>query len=427
MITATLAEMSECLTRRDFIIGACAGASLRPSSALATSPPASPSGLNVRQFGATADGLHNDTAAISSALKVSRTLFFPAGIYLVDRLLLPAGTTFLTEGPRTVFQQSSKLAATVRILTIVGSNVRIGDCTVRGNIATDTGEQHHGIFAAATAETGNLWNIRIGNVSGANLRGDVVYLGTSDGNSLRDVQVGDVDGSNILRNVVSVVGGRNIRIGRISGTRIGYTHLDIEPDQYNGPVIGCSVAAVHGGFVQVAGQTKDAYLDGISFGSLRLNYTRERSVPVYAPGLNRANAIELRNARSIKIRQLVVAGYAGAAIRQVWDPGELSDQYLNITKAYISDCCKNGGRTYIQGDRRATRLTIDRLQIGLRMPGVDVVRDCKSARVRVLVDKLGSRGRLVAQAADVIEPLAYAAAAIGAAATIVPLARRMWR
>jgi hypothetical protein len=386
-----------------------------------------PSGLNVRHFGATGDGLQNDTVAISSALKVSRTLFFPAGIYLVDRLLLPAGTTFLTEGPRTVFQQSSKLAATVRILTIVGSNVRISDCTVRGNIATDTGEQHHGIFAAATAETGNLWNIRIGNVSGADLRGDVVYLGASDGNSLSDVQVGDVVGSNILRNVVSVVGGRNIRIGRISGTRIGYTHLDIEPDEYNGPVIGCSVAAVHGGFVQVAGQTKDAYLDGISFGSLRLNSTRERSVPVYSPGLKRANAIELRNTRSIKIRQLVVAGYTGAAIRQVWDPGELSDQYLHITEAYISDCCKDGGRAYIQGDRRATRLTIDRLQVGLRRPEVDVVRDCKSARVRVLVDKLRNRGRLVAQAPDVIEPLAYAAAAIGAAATIFPLARRMWR
>jgi len=416
-------------SRRELLIAAAATAagSLWPGRGLA-GPVSStaPLALNVRQFGAAGDGVHDDTAAFHAAFRASRTLFVPAGTYLIDRLLLPAGTVLQTQGFGTVFRQRPGLLEDSRMLNIVGSNVRIGDCTVAGNIASDTGEQRAGIFIQARSDTGDLSNIVIGNVYGSNLRGDVMFVGARHGRSVSDVTVGDVHGSNILRNVVSVVGGRNIDIGRITGSRVGYMHLDIEPEDYSGPVVGCTVQSVRGGFVQVAGQSAQAYVDGVRIQLLDLTPSQE-SVPPYPPGLKRADALVVRNVRSLEIARLVASGFPGAAMRQVWNPGELPDQYVYIRQAQLSNLARERGRAYVRGDRRTTRLTIDELAVDIPTPGIDAVLDCKSARVGRVTGRLPKGSRLIAQSTDIIEPLAWVAAGGAASAALFHFGRSLWR
>jgi len=383
-------------------------------------------GVNVRQFGALGNGIANDTLAFQRARQVSPILYAPAGTYLVDTIVIPAGTRLLTDGATTRFKQRRGIRGDMRILTVTGSNVEIGDCTLEGNIATDTGEQRHGLMVAATRETGPISSVRIGNINGVNLRGDVVYVGSVGRVPISDVQVGDVHASNVLRNVVSVVGGRNISIGHISGTKVGYTHLDMEPDEWNAPISGCQVASVQGGFVQIAGQTPNSAIDGVRIGLLNLEQQAARSSPAYPPGLKRSNALELRNARSIEIGRLIASGFTGAAILQIWNPGALPDQYLHSGQADLSDCCRGPGHNaYIQGSRRATHLSIDNLAISISKPGIDAVRDCKSARIARVTGKRPKGSRLIAQTPPMAAPVALAAGA--GAAVLVGIGSQYWR
>ena len=161
------------------------GASAQSRSALAQRVSAmaqEPAGVDVRRFGAIGDGMHDDSAAFAAALARSPSIHVPAGTYLVDRVMIPSGRTVSTDGFATRFRQRPDLPEGTRLLNVVGSNVRIGDCTVEGNIASNRGEQYHGIFVNATEQTGDLTDIVIGNVRGANLRGDVVYGYEATGN-----------------------------------------------------------------------------------------------------------------------------------------------------------------------------------------------------------------------------------------------------
>jgi hypothetical protein len=381
--------------------------------------------VNVRAFGAAGNGLHDDTPAFALALRASQTVYAPAGTYLVETLLLPSGSTLLTDGHATRFKQRRGLPAGVRILTVTGSNVRIADCTVEGNIATDTGEQRHGVFVGATAETGPISDVRVGNINGVNLRGDAVYVGAWN-SEVSDIRIGDVFGSNILRNVVSVVGGRNISIGHISGSRVGFKHLDIEPEEADVPVVGCSVASVRGGFAQVAGQTPSSYVDKVRIGLVDLVAPAPGSTPAYVPGLPlRDDAFVIRNVRSLEIGRLIVAGFTGAAIQQVWTAGAVPDQYIHIGQAEFMNCARGPGRhAYVEGSRRATHLSIDNLNVTMTRPGIDVVRDCKSVRIGSLARKLPPGNRLIAETSDMVTPLAYAAAATGAAVALLRYRRR---
>jgi hypothetical protein len=411
------------ITRRDVLGVAAAFATWGVPSIGRELPEISTKAIDVRKFGTAGDGRTNDTRAIEGALRAAPTIFVPAGVYLIDQLMLPTGTTILTDGFATIFKQQPRLPPTVRILNVVGSNVAIGDCTVEGNIESDTGEQHHGINVSANKQTADISHVRIGNVRGSNLRGDVVYLGTADGRNLHDVEVGDVFGSNVLRNVVSIVGGDVIRIGTIGGSRVGYMHLDIEPDRDNGPVTYCTVKAVHGGFVQVAGQTAEAYVEAVALGLVDLEAPVNGSTPVYLPGLNRADALTIRNVRSIEFGQFLAKDFPGHAIKQVWDPGELTDQRIDISEAHLINCCTEHGAAFIAGSPRATRLKIDDLEIDIRKRGVDAIRDCKEAKIGHVQRKMPKGSRLVARSPSLAEPLLYAAGGASLAAGLYRMVR----
>lgn len=365
-------------------------------------------GIDVKRFGAVGDGTHNDSGAFAAALEAETAIFVPAGIYRLDRLLVPAGRTILTSGLTTVFRQRPGLPAAMRPYRVVGSNVRIGDFAVEGNIAADDGEWHHGLSIEADSETGSLSNITIGNVRGRNLCGDVVCIGGRRDSPVRNVRVGHVSGDNVLRNVVSIVGGSHLSIDRVTGTRVGFTHLDIEPEDYSGPVVDCTVGSVVGSFVQVAGTTANSYVDRTRIGVLDLAPPAARSLPSYPPGLDRDDALTVRNIRSLEIGHLAAKGFGGQAIRQIWDPGALTDQQLHIFAAELSDCARDprSGNAFIMGSRRATRLRIDSLMISGVRRGVDAVRDCNSVRIGH-VRGLPRGSRLIAESGGFDERLLY--------------------
>lgn len=402
------------LTRRGFLSGA--GAAALATGATVQAALDQPGALNVRRFGAVGDGRHDDSAAFAAALARSAAVHVPAGTYLVEKIMIPAGRTISTDGFATRFQQRRGLPEGTRLLNVVGGNVRIGDCTVAGNIATDRGEQFHGIFVAASEETGDIANVVIGNVRGANLRGDVVYVGGQHGLVARNIRVGAVHGENILRNVVSVVGGERIAVARVTGSRVGLTHLDVEPDDYNGPVVGCAVGQVIGGFVQIAGSSPYARVEGVHVGLFDLSGPVQRCTPPYTPGLKRRDALTVRNFRDLGIGRFVARGFEGQAIRQIWDPGALGDQDLHIASAEIANCAtgRDAARAYILGSRRATRLSIDELTVDMPQAGTNVIQDCKQAHVGKLHGKLPRAARLIAQSGSWIEHLADDARAVPA-------------
>jgi hypothetical protein len=365
--------------------------------------------VDVKRFGAAGDGISNDTRAFAAALQGSAVIFVPAGIYLIDRLAIPSGRTILTQGFATVFRQRGGLPIDVRPFSIAGSDVHIGDFTVEGNIARDPGEWHHGISIEAGVDSGSLSNIALGDVRGRNLRGDVVCIGAYNGRSIRDVRVGHVHGDNIWRNVVSIVGGRQLSVEKVTGTRVGLTHLDIEPEDYSGPVVGCTIGSVHGGFVQVAGTTAKSFIDSTRIGLLDLASPAQRSRPIDPRWRDRADGLTIRNVRSLQIDRFIARGFAGHALRQIWDPGALDDQRVHIAAAELSDCARDPrfADSYILGSRRATRLRIDSLAIDTPRPGVDVVRNCKEARIGSVRGKLPRGSRLIAQSGPDLEDLLY--------------------
>lgn len=393
------------LSRRSLL--ASIGGTLVSGTTSAYAAPSASAHLNVRDVGAAGDGIRDDTDAFVRAFARARSISVPAGTYLVERVMIPADAIVATAGFATRFKQRAGLPPGTRLLNVVGSNVRLGDCTVEGNIRSDTGEQYHGVFVQASPATGDLSNIGIGNVHGVNLRGDVVYIGSREGRVARNIAVGHVHGDNVIRNVVSICGGRNLAVAVITGTRVGMTHLDLEPEDDYGPVIGFRVGTVRGAYVQIAGSSPLSFLDDIRLGLVDLSPPIQRSDPLYLNDKSRRDALVVRNYRSLDIERLVARGFAGAALRQIWNRGELTDQRLHIAQAELSDCCKDfrASRAYVVGSTCATRLKIDDFQLQIGQPGVDGITDCREVSVARFQGKLPGRSRLVSRSNGAIHCL----------------------
>ena len=198
-------------------------------------------GTPVTVYGVKGDGVTDDTAAIQQCLNDNRVVYFPtpAVAYLITSLDIPANTIINTENINVRFKQASGTNAELRMLYVRGSNVEIGDLTGEGNIATDTDEFKH-VLAILTRSPSSsnvrqgadvaIDNVRLGHIRGLNIRGDVVSIGQNANRPITNVYVESAHGDNILRNVVSVVGGDNIYVGRVTGTQVGYMAADIEPD-----------------------------------------------------------------------------------------------------------------------------------------------------------------------------------------------------
>lgn len=177
-------------------------------------------GLSVRAFGATGNGVTNDTAAIvaaeSAAATLGASLWFPSGTYMTDGFQ----TRVSLRGDRAVV----KLRATnARLLEITGSGVEIHNLVINGNnLATGS------VIDVATNRTD--FRLRDCEVSGVNGTGTVAILRLRGGTHRAVID------SNWIHGAVSTTVGRGILVSSADGLLspmgikiVGNTIEDIDP------------------------------------------------------------------------------------------------------------------------------------------------------------------------------------------------------
>ena len=96
-------------------------------------------GINVTAYGATGDGVTNDTAAFAAAVAAAggATITVPAGSYLLDRLIISGRADFLLDDAATLLAQAP--SATNRMFEFTGTYLRIRGGTIDGRRTLQTG------------------------------------------------------------------------------------------------------------------------------------------------------------------------------------------------------------------------------------------------------------------------------------------------
>lgn len=299
-----------------------------------------PFGADLRAFGCRLDGSEDDTARLAAALGAFDTVLCPAGIYRLTSVLVPEGKRIVTAGRGTVFQQAPGLPDGTRLFRIERSNVALGleGFTLRGNIASDTGEQMHGVLIAAPAAS--ISSIRLGDVWAENLRGDAVLIRQDDASRvISDVEIGWVRCQNVLRNGVAVCGARGVRIEGITGQGVGYCHFVIEPDLGCGITENVWVGYVKGRFVSISGSSAAEFGDGIHLGTLDLSPSHSgQPVPAYAPGLLIEDGFRIRNTRRLRIDHLRLEGFARCGAFVIYNAGEIGAEMIEVGALHLRNC-----------------------------------------------------------------------------------------
>jgi hypothetical protein len=297
--------------------------------------------VSVKDFGAIGDCVADDTAAIQAALNASDRIRIPkpAVCYRVSAITVGKNKTVLTDGLATVIKQIAGQTIGTRVINITGSNVRVGSLSVSGNISTDENEQHHAVFVHANAATGDIEKITLEDIHGADIRGDVLYVGQAKGYSVKHIKAGNISGDNIFRNVVSFVSGAGLTIGSITGSRVGFSHFDAEPNVGSGPAVDVRINYIKGRLVGLSGQTVADYIDSVSIDIMDLDPAHSsQSIPSYKPGAAISDALTLRNVRSARIGQFIVNGFNRSAMFTVSNPGEMGAKRIAIEHAKVTNC-----------------------------------------------------------------------------------------
>ncbi len=173
------------------------------TSTTAPPTPSSSATLNVRDYGAKADGVTNDSAAIQkcmdAAAAAGKTAYLPAGTYAVSSSIYPPSNLVVQgDGPtQTVLAMPARSSLTW-IFNIEGrSNITIRDLGFRSAAYTDNaGAVWAGSNQGLTLEnirlTNLFWGIKTGNASaiGTNYR----FSGIVSVNCLRPMYLSDING-----------------------------------------------------------------------------------------------------------------------------------------------------------------------------------------------------------------------------------------
>jgi hypothetical protein len=295
---------------------------------------------------------YNATAAFAAGFAAHDVLRAPAGLYNVTSFSVAAGKTLLTDGQKTIIQQIAGQAVGTHPVEIIGSNVTIGDLWIRGNIATDTNEQQHAVFVQARAATGNLENIRIGNIKGTNIRGDVVYAGQTTGYTLKNVMIGDVIVDNVYRNGVSIVSGDGFNVKSVTGSSVGFCHLDVEPNVGSGTATNIKIGYIKGRIFGLVSPAAADYIDAVEVGTLDLSPSHaSQSIPPYAAGASIEDGMLLRNLKRLKIEHFKAVGYNRCASFTTYTGGELGAECVEIGSMYLRTCSLTDAiyNSYING------------------------------------------------------------------------------
>lgn len=284
---------------------------------------------------------YNCTADVVKAFAAHDAVRATAGLYNVSTFTLATGKRLLTDGHATIFQQIAGQPVGTRMIVVGGSNVEVGDMTCRGNIATDTDEQNHAIYIQANATVGSLDNITVGNIRGENIRGDVVYFGQATGGAykLTNVHIGHITFDNVLRNGVSCVSCDGFTVASVTGTRCGFTHMDVEANIGSGPCVNGRIGYIKGRIFGLVSPAAADYIDNIEIGVLDLSPAHAaQSSPAYTAGAAIGDGLMLRNVRRAKIGQLKADGFNRCAVFLTYSGGEIGCQDLEIGSLHAANC-----------------------------------------------------------------------------------------
>lgn len=163
--------------------------------------------VNVRDYGATGDGVTDDAPAFRAAFAAGAggDVYVPDGIYALGRdaahywcASVPTATRVLGESQAgAVLLQAPGIAGSVRTLEVDGAGVRIENLTLDGNRDNQSLDEHRAnVFATAAGLT-------MRNVTTRNSSGDGVYLYTGASGAL----ITNVTSANNGRNGITFGGG----------------------------------------------------------------------------------------------------------------------------------------------------------------------------------------------------------------------------
>lgn len=305
------------------------------------------------------------TADLVDAFAAHDSVRAPAGLYNISSFTLGNNKRLLTDGHATIFQQVAGQPVGTRMFVVGGSNVEIGTMTCRGNIATDTDEQQHAIFIQANATVVSLDNIKIGDIRGENIRGDVVYFGQATGGTykLTNVHIGNVVCDNVYRNGVSCVSADGWSVAGVTGDAVGFCHMDIEANVGSGPCVNGRIGYIKGRVFGAVSPSASDYIDNIEIDVLDLATTHAaQSSPSYAAGAAVKDAFLIRNVKRLRVGKLKVDGYGRCGVFVTYSSGELGCEDLEIGSAYFRNCALTDA-TYIECIHWNT-LQSNRLRIG---------------------------------------------------------------
>lgn len=282
---------------------------------------------DVRRYGAT-DGGSNSTTAFSNAELANNEIYIPEGTWNIDTLATTkAGLRIRTDGFKTIIQQRTGTGSTIPVIQIKHSDCILDDCTIKGNIASDTLEFKHACMVYNSA--GSIQNVTVGDLYCENIRGDGLYIGAPSGQTTRHVRFGRIIGKNILRNVVSIVGASHVNgVAAVTDTSTGLYALDIEPDGlastdiYVGYVRGAAMGCVP---PTTAGMARRIH---IGIADLDPSYGAD-STPAYA-SRDVSNAVSLRNTIGFKIDYLRIRNHTGLGITYIYNVGEQKGEGIEI-------------------------------------------------------------------------------------------------
>ena len=104
--------------------------------------------VSVLDYGATGDGITDDTTAIQAAINTGKSVYFPDGTYIVTALTTLSNQRLSGNGPSSILKQKAGSANFTRVITVnAQTNVIIEKLHINGNgNAQQVGEQNHGIF-----------------------------------------------------------------------------------------------------------------------------------------------------------------------------------------------------------------------------------------------------------------------------------------
>ena len=179
--------------------------------------------VNVKQFGAYGDGIHDDTNTMQKAIDTCKNIIFPYGTYLTSGIRLKDNSCMISENATIkVIPNNSTVYYVVGIIEKTNVSI-LGTLNVIGDKDEHTGTE--GEFGMCLGILGSN-NINIENVILSYGWGDGLYIGNSS-------NIDNVTCHHNRRNGMSILSGEKIRIDNLFTYTNGGTApnggFDIEP------------------------------------------------------------------------------------------------------------------------------------------------------------------------------------------------------